>query len=83
MTPTANLNPEQEARVEIDRQLEEAGWLVQDAGENRFERRPFVPLIVIIAEVVTVYADPFDIGVAGIVAVHVVVRRIGAAHDVG
>jgi type I restriction enzyme R subunit len=27
------MNPEQEARVEIDRQLEQSGWQVQDADE--------------------------------------------------
>jgi type I restriction enzyme R subunit len=30
---TANLNPEQEARNEIDRQLVESGWQVQDADD--------------------------------------------------
>ena len=33
MTPPANMNPEQEARVEIDRQLVQSGWQVQDADQ--------------------------------------------------
>ena len=33
MTPPANLTPEQLARVEIDRQLEECGWEIQDPDE--------------------------------------------------
>lgn len=33
MTPPANINPEQEARIEIDRQLEQSGWQVQDADQ--------------------------------------------------
>ena len=30
---------------------------IQDAGEDRFERLPFVPLIVMVAKVVAVYAE--------------------------
>ena len=33
MTPFSNATPEQEARREIDRQLEEAGWIIQDRDE--------------------------------------------------
>jgi type I site-specific restriction endonuclease len=33
MTPPPNMNPEQEARIEIDRQLEQSGWQIQDADQ--------------------------------------------------
>ena len=33
VNPPPNMNPEQEARVEIDRQLEQSGWQVQDADQ--------------------------------------------------
>jgi type I site-specific restriction endonuclease len=36
----AQLNPEQRARVEIDRMLEAAGWVIQDYKDADFAAAP-------------------------------------------
>jgi type I site-specific restriction endonuclease len=51
-----NLTPEQKAREKIDRQLEQAGWLVQSYREMNIYRTHFIGVSQLMLEE---FFDPF------------------------